>query len=71
VTISNITKKGALLNFAMGAVLHRYATDCELLCRNVKCVLLHYFNGQPYIFCSCELRWRSTECVLFSCFNEL
>jgi len=34
----------------MGAVLHRYATDCELLCRSVECFLLHYFNAQPYSF---------------------
>jgi len=43
-------KKSANLNFIMGAILHRYATDSELPCRSVECVLLHYFNAQPYIF---------------------
>ena len=43
-------KKGAHWNFAIGAILHRYATDCELPCHSVECVLLHYFEAQLYIF---------------------
>jgi len=43
-------KKGAHSKFAMGAILHWNANDCELPCRSVECVLLGFFDAQPYIF---------------------